>query len=97
LEALLLTQSLINHPAQLSVAELPRLLGADLKDFGEIDAIERAVGELESSGLVHRSGALVTPTLSALRADLLIGGRVANQSWLNSYADELRSGSVFEP
>lgn len=75
-EGLVLTQALVLHPAQLTILELARQLGVDPEDFGENDAVERAVRELTNVGLLHCTGRLVTPTLAALRADALIGGHI---------------------
>jgi glutamate synthase domain-containing protein 2 len=77
LEALVLTHSLASHPAHLTIADLSRLFGVSPGDFPTTDAIERAIGQLECSGLVHRTGQLVTPTVAAIRADALIGGSLS--------------------
>lgn len=75
-EGLVLTQTLVLHPTQLSILELARQLDVEPEDFKENDAVERAVRELTRVGLLHCNGRLIAPTLAALRADALIGGAV---------------------
>lgn len=67
------------HPVQVTVAELVRQLTRRPDDFGECDAVERAVFDLAGVGLLHRHDyrnrpdALVTPTQAAFVAhDLLL-------------------------
>lgn len=65
------------HPATLTMDELIReMTGGGSRDFGEIDAIQRAVRELAGSGLLHRPGEeeKVRPTRTALRYFDLTGG-----------------------
>lgn len=65
------------HPATLTQDELIRLLsGGRLKEFSEIDRVERAVRELSGDGLLHRPGEdeLVRPTRAAVRYFDLSGG-----------------------
>ena len=59
------------YPAQMSVDELVRELTDRPDEFGPRDAIENAVRELVGAGLVHRHGAFVFPTRSAVRFDEL--------------------------
>jgi hypothetical protein len=73
-EAAVLQQLLFLHPAQLSFAELLRELAGDEGDFGERDAVERAVHDLAAAGLLHRNGELLVPSRAALRFDDLLGG-----------------------
>lgn len=48
---------LVLYPATLTMDELIReMTGGGSRDFGEIDAIQRAVRELAGSGLLHRPG-----------------------------------------
>jgi len=71
-EAEALRQLLELHPAQVTVEELARELGADTEVFEQRDAVERALRELVGSGLAHRNGDFVFPSLAALRfAELL--------------------------
>jgi hypothetical protein len=72
-ETAVLTQLLFLHPAQVSLEELVRGIAADAEDFGERDAVERAVHELTTAGLLRRVDELVLPTLAALRFDELLG------------------------
>lgn len=72
-EAAVLQQLIFLHPAQVGFEELLRELGADPDDFGQRDAIERAVRELGAAGLARRAGELILPTRAALRFDQLLG------------------------
>jgi hypothetical protein len=69
-EALVLQQVLSLHPSPITLEELIRELG-DERDFGQRDAVERAVRDLADSGLLHRCGALVLPSRAALRFEEL--------------------------
>jgi DNA-binding HxlR family transcriptional regulator len=71
-ESAVLRQLLDLHPTQLTIAELMREVGGDRGDFAEHDAVERAVRELASVGLLHRGDDFVTPTRAALRFSELI-------------------------
>ena len=73
-EAAVLQQLLFLYPVQLNFEELRRELAGDAGDFGERDALERAVRDLTSTGLLHRNGELLVPTRAALRFDELLGG-----------------------
>ena len=66
----MLPQVLALHPSPVTLEELVRELG-DERDFGQRDAIERAVRDLVGSGLLHRCGALVLPSRAALRFEEL--------------------------
>lgn len=71
-EAAVLRRVLALHPTQLTLADLVRELdGGD--DFGQRDAVERAVRELVGCGLLLRSELLVLPSHTALRFDELTG------------------------
>jgi hypothetical protein len=73
-EAAVLAQLLFLQPAQLSFDELLRELAGDEDDFGEHDAVERAVRDLAAAGLLHRNGELLALSRAALRFDELLGG-----------------------
>jgi hypothetical protein len=72
-EARVLRQLLLLHPAQVTLEELVRELAADPADFAERDAIERASVELARAGLVHGSAGFVVPSRAALRFAELAG------------------------
>jgi hypothetical protein len=57
---------LIEHPVQLTVSELTRELAEDPNDFGQRDAVKRAVRDLAGVGLLHRQGIFVLPSRAAL-------------------------------
>ena len=73
-EATVLRQLLLHHPAHLTVEELIVDVAADPEAFAERDAIERAVRDLARAGLVHRNGEFAIPSRAALRFDELLGG-----------------------
>ena len=73
-EAAVLRQLLLLHPAQLTLGELIADIAADPEEFAERDAVERAVRDLARAGLVHRSGEFAIPSRAALRFDELLGG-----------------------
>jgi hypothetical protein len=73
-EAAVLRQVLVLHPAQVTLAELVREIASDPDAFAERDAIERAVRELAHAGLLHRNGEFVLPSRAALRFNELTGG-----------------------
>ena len=73
-EATVLRQLLLIHPAQVTVEEVIVDVAADPDAFAERDAIGRAVRELARAGLVHRNGEFVIPSRAALRFDELLGG-----------------------
>jgi hypothetical protein len=59
------------HPAQLTTSELSRQLVEDPEDFGQRDAVDRAVRDLAGIGLVHRQGPFVLPSRIALYRERL--------------------------
>ena len=60
-EATVLRQLLLLHPAQVTIEELISDVAADPEAFAERDAIERAVRDLARAGLVHRNGEFADP------------------------------------
>jgi hypothetical protein len=66
-ESAVLQQVLDFHPVQVTVAELVREIGGGSPGFAERDAIERAVRDLTSAGLLHDHQRFVMPTRAALR------------------------------
>lgn len=72
-EAVVLQQVLFFHPTQISFEEVLREVATDPTDFGERDAVERAIRDLGAVGLLRRADELVLPTLAALRFDELLG------------------------
>lgn len=61
------------HPTQLTFAELALMMVGPNPDHEGADAIERGVRDLVGTGLLHRSGDTIRPTVAALRFhDLLI-------------------------
>lgn len=72
-ESAVLQQLLALHPTAVTLDELMRELGAGEDRFGERDAVERAVRDLASAGLVHRADPLLLPSRAALRFDELLG------------------------
>lgn len=71
IESAVLRQLLALHPVQITLAELAREVIDDPEQFAQRDAVERAVRELASAGLVHRGNDFVVPTRAALRFDEL--------------------------
>ncbi|HWA55380.1 MAG TPA: hypothetical protein VG816_14515 [Solirubrobacterales bacterium] len=69
-EAAVLHLVLALHPTPLTLADLVRELGCG-DDFGQRDAVERAVRDLAGCGLLLRSEALVLPSHAALRFEEL--------------------------
>ena len=59
------------HPALISFEELLREISAGAPDFGQRDAVERALRDLAAAGLVHRNGGLLLPSRAAVRFDEL--------------------------
>jgi hypothetical protein len=74
IEAAVLTQLLVLHPAHLTFEELLRSIVVKPDDFAQRDAIERAVRDLVATGLLHRNEDFVLPSRAALRFDELLGG-----------------------
>jgi hypothetical protein len=70
-EAAVLQQVLALHPTPITLAELVSEIAGE--DFGQRDAVERAVRDLAGCGLLHRSEALVLPSRAAIRFDELLG------------------------
>lgn len=54
------------HPSQLTIPELSRVLNAVPDGFSAHDAVERAVRELDGAGLLHCHGGFAVPTRAAL-------------------------------
>lgn len=71
-ESAVLQQVLDLHPIQVTMAELLREVGGQFADFGERDAIERAVRDLVGSGLLHRNEEFILPSRAALRFNRLL-------------------------
>jgi type IV secretory pathway protease TraF len=72
-EVAVLQQVLAIHPNPVTIAELVDEIAGKGCDFGQRDAIERAVHSLAGCGLLHRSEALVLPSRAALRFEELLG------------------------
>ncbi len=70
-EAAVLRWLLALHPAQIAFDEVLRAVCEDPDDFAQRDAVERAVRDLTTAGLLHRNGELVVPSRAALRFDEL--------------------------
>ena len=73
IEATVLRQALLLHPVQVTLVELVREVAADPEDFGQRDAVERAVRDLARAGLLHAGGEFVVPSRAALRFAELLG------------------------
>lgn len=71
-ESAVLQHVLDFHPTPITVPELVREIAGDALDFAERDAVERAVRDLASAGLLHRHDAFVAPTRAALRFNELL-------------------------
>ena len=65
-QGVVLTHITSNYPSQFRMTDLIRELTRDPDNFEERDAIERAVRDLISHGLLFRNEALVLPTRCAL-------------------------------
>lgn len=72
IECAVLALVLARHPAQLTLAELTRELADDPAEFMQADAIERAVGALHRTALLHRNGEFVVPSQATLCFDRII-------------------------
>jgi hypothetical protein len=73
-EAAIMGLVLEEHPAQLTLAELTLMMVGANPDYEGTDAVERGVRDLVGTGLLHRNGDTIRPTVAALRFhDLLIG------------------------
>ena len=73
-ERVVLAFLLEEHPSQLTIPELSRALNAESGGFDSEDAVERAVRELVSAGLLHCQGGFVLPTRAALYFERLQTG-----------------------
>lgn len=71
-ESAVLQQLLDLYPAQVTYAELLREVGGQPAEFGERDAIERAVRDLAGAGLLHRHDDFLIPSRAALRFNELL-------------------------
>ena len=60
-----------DYPEVYTENELVREAASDPDDFGQRDAIMRAIRSLTAVGLMHRAGPLVFPSRAALRFDSL--------------------------
>jgi len=60
------------HPTRITLAELIRELAGESPDFGQRDAIERAVRDLVGAGLLHYTDDFVTPTRAAITFSALL-------------------------
>ncbi|HET7177609.1 MAG TPA: hypothetical protein VFI63_02865 [Solirubrobacterales bacterium] len=74
IESAVLAQLLALHPMRVTFEELLREVAGQPEDFGQRDAVERAVRDLAGAGLVHRGDDFVVPSRAALRFDELLGG-----------------------
>jgi hypothetical protein len=74
IESAVLQYILAFHPVQTSFEDLLREFILEPEDFGQRDALERAVRDLAGAGLLQCNGQLVLPTRAALRFDRLLGG-----------------------
>jgi hypothetical protein len=72
MESAVLRQLLDLHPTRLTVEELLREVSSGRGGFAEHDAVERAVRDLASVGLLHQGEEFVTPTRAALRFNELL-------------------------
>jgi hypothetical protein len=68
LQSALLMLLLGEYPIQLTEEEIVAALANAPMDFGERDAIARAVRDLSAVGLTRRHGPFVLPTLTAFRS-----------------------------
>lgn len=71
-QAAVVRQLLELHPARLTKRELVRELAGERAGFPERDALERALRDLESVGLLYRSDDFITPSRAALRLSELL-------------------------
>lgn len=65
---------LARHPAQLTVTEIARELGAAPERSSDRLDADQAIDALVESGLLHRQGDFVLPTPAAMHFDRLLGG-----------------------
>lgn len=73
-ERIVLMRVLALHPTHLTMPELAADVCEDPDDFGEGDALARAVRDLGAAGLVRINGVLVMPTRAAVHFDDLNSG-----------------------
>ena len=71
-ESAVLQQVLDLYPTQVTYAELLREVAGQFAEFGERDAIERAVRDLVGVGLLHRHDDFIMPSRAALRFNELL-------------------------
>lgn len=71
LVATALTILVDEHPAQLSLHELTRILGDGTDEWRQRDAVQVALRQLVSDGLAHRHGAFYFATHAAVRGEQL--------------------------
>lgn len=69
-----LTCVLGDYPEPYTEGELVREVALDPDDFGQCDAVTRAIASLAAVGLLHRSDSLVLPSRAALRFERLEAG-----------------------
>lgn len=72
LASVILELALEEHPAQLSIEEVVRLLARDPAAFGERDGIGNVVRDLVRDGLLHRQGDFVSAARAAVRTVRLL-------------------------
>ncbi len=66
-QGVILIHVLTRHPTLLMVPELVREITSGSEDFGEGDAVERAIRDLTGYGLLRCPGGIVMPSPAALR------------------------------
>lgn len=66
-QGVVLIHILHRHPTLLTIPDLVREITSGSEDFGEGDAVERAVRDLNGVGLLHCPGGLAVPSPAALR------------------------------
>jgi len=73
-QGVVLIHVLTQYPTVMTIPDLVREITAGSADFGEGDAMERAVRDLTGLGLLRCPGGMVVPSHAALRVyDLLEG------------------------
>lgn len=71
IQRIVLMVVLAHHPTHLTVPELAAEIVDNPDDFGEGDALARAVRDLGAAGLVRMVGTVVMPTRAAVHFDSL--------------------------
>lgn len=66
-QGVVLIHILHRQPTLLTIPDLVREITSGSEDFGEGDAVERAVRDLNGVGLLHCPGGLAVPSPAALR------------------------------